>query len=67
MRSTFDVLPFDSLDGDIRVVNLVVALEDIAVLSGTYLAFEDIIVDHFRHSLDKYFKIRRYQIADNKM
>lgn len=46
---TFDIFSFDGFDGDISVVDLVVAFEDITVLSRTDLPFENVVVYYFGH------------------
>ena len=46
---TFNVLPFDSLDSDVRIVHLVVALIHITILPRPYFPLKDIIINHLRH------------------
>lgn len=48
-KGTLDSLSTDGFDGDVVVGGPVVAFEDLAVLTGTDLTTEDVVVDEFRH------------------
>jgi len=48
-RGTFDVFPADGFDGDVVVGGPVVALEDLAVLSCSYLPAQHVVIDQLRH------------------
>jgi hypothetical protein len=48
-KGTLDSLATDGFDGDVVVGGSVVALEDLAVLTGADLATEDVVVDQLRH------------------
>lgn len=48
-KGTLDSLATDGFDGDVVVGGPVVALEDLAVLTGADLATEDVVVDQLRH------------------
>jgi len=55
---TFYVFPLDCLDGYISVIHFVVSFEDISILAASNFTLENIVINHFWHSLSMNLKVK---------